>query len=79
MLNRKTNAEFIQATKSSINLELVRTPVNLYYENALAVFIKQLNQKYPPELSTYNNRRPRRVNEVDSMGGSLMKMLFLHL
>ena len=69
MLNRKVNADFLQATKSSINIELARTPVNLSYDDALAAFINQVNQKYPPELSTSNNRRPRRVNEVDSMGG----------
>ena len=68
MLNIKINAEFLQATKSSINLELARTPDNLSYDNALAAFRYQGNQKYPPELSTYKNRRPRRVNEVDSMG-----------
>ena len=48
MLNRKINAEFIQATKSSINLELARTPVNLSYGDALDVFRNQENQKYPP-------------------------------
>ena len=69
MLKSKINAKFIQATKSYINLELSRTLVNLSYDNALATFRNQLNQKYPPELSTYNKRRPRRVNEVDSMGG----------
>ena len=68
-LNRKINAEFLQATKSSINIELVRIPVNLSYDDALAAFRNQVNQKYPPELSTSNNRRPRRVNEVGSMGG----------
>ena len=67
MLNRKINAEFIQVTQSSINLELAITPVNLSYYDALAAFINQVNQKYPPELSTYNNRRPIRVNEVGSM------------
>ena len=69
MLNRKINADFLQATKSSINLELARTFVNLSYEDALAAFRNKVNQKYPPELSTYNNIRPRRVNEVDSMDG----------
>ena len=69
MLKRKTNAYFLQATKSSINLELSRTPVNLSYDDDLAVFRNKLNQKYPPELSTSNNRRSRRVNEVDTMGG----------
>ena len=69
MLNRKINADFLRATKSSINLELSRTPFNLYYDDALSAFIKKVNQQYPPELSTSNNRRPGRVNEVDSMGG----------
>ena len=69
MLIRKINADFLQTTKSSINLELARTPVNLSYDDALTAFINQVNQKYPPEPSTSNNRRPRRVNEVDSMGG----------
>ena len=54
MLNRKINADFLQATKSSINLELYRTPVNFSYDDALAAFINQVNQKYLPELSTYN-------------------------
>ena len=68
ILHRKINAEFLQATKSSINIEHARTPVNLSYDDDLAVFRNQVNQKYPPELSTSNNRRPRTVNEVDSMG-----------
>ena len=69
MVNRKTNTEFLQATKSSINLELIRIPVNLSYNDALDEFRNQINQEYPPELSFSKNRRPRRVNEVDSMGG----------
>ena len=69
MLKRKTNTDFLQATKSSINLELARTPVNLSHDNTLAAFRNEVNQKYPPELSTYNNRRTRRVYEVDYMGG----------
>ena len=57
MLNRKINAYFLQATKSSIKLELAITPVNLSYYDALAAFRNQVNQKYPPELSTSNNIR----------------------
>ena len=71
MLNRKINADFIQATKSYINLELFRTPANLSYDNAIDVFINQVNYKYPLEISTSNNRRPRRVNGVDTMGGGI--------
>ena len=69
MLNRKINAEFLQATKLSIKIELARTPINLSYENALATFRNKVNQKYPPEISTFKNRRPIRVNEVGSMVG----------
>ena len=69
MLGRKINAGFLEGTKPSINLELARTPINLSFDNALATFRNQVNQKSPPELSTSNNRRPRIVNEVDSMGG----------
>ena len=67
MLNRKINADFLQVTKSSINIELARTPVHISYDDALSAFRNQLNQKYTPKISTSNNRRPIRVNEVDSM------------
>ena len=70
MLNRTINADFIQATELSINIELSRTPVNLSYEDDIAEFINQVNHKYPTELSTSNNRIPRRVNEFNSMVGS---------
>ena len=69
MLNRKINSYFLQATKSYINLELARTHVNLSYDDSLAEFRNQVNQKYPLELSTYKNRRARILNEVYSMGG----------
>ena len=69
MLNRKVNADFLQAAKSSMNIELARTPFNLSYGNALAAFRNKLNQKYPPKLSTSKNRRPIRLNKVDYMGG----------
>ena len=69
-VKQKINADFLQATKSSINLELDRTPVNLSYDNAIAAFRNKVNQKYPPELSTSNNIRSRRVNEFDSMAAT---------
>ena len=70
MLNRQIHVDFLQATRSSINIELSITLFKLSYDNALAEFRNQVNQKYPPELSTFNNRRPIIVNKVDSMGGS---------
>ena len=38
MLNRKILADFLQATKASIKLELFKTPVTITYESALAEF-----------------------------------------
>ena len=46
MLNIKINADFLQATKSSINLELARTQVNLSYDDDLATFRNQVNHGY---------------------------------
>ena len=45
MLNRKINADFLQATKSSINLELYRTPINLSYDDDIDAFRHEANQK----------------------------------
>ena len=45
MLNRKINADFLQAAKSSINHELDKTPFNLSYDDAPAAFRNQVNQK----------------------------------
>ena len=64
ILNRKILANFLQATKAPINLELAKTPVTITYENSLGVFPNKFNQKFPPELSPSNNRTTRRINEV---------------
>ena len=64
ILNMKVNADFLQATKVSINLDLSKTPVTLNYDDALTAFKNQVNQKFPPKLSSSNNRRTIRVNEV---------------
>ena len=69
ILNRKIFIDFLQATKASINFELAKTPVSITYENELAVFCNQVNQKLLPELSSSNNRRTRRINETGTCGG----------
>ena len=69
ILNRKILADLFQATKSSIKLELTKTPVTITYENALAAFHNQVNQKSLPELSSGNNIRTRRINETVTRGG----------
>ena len=69
ILNRKILADFLQATKASINLELDKTNLTISYENALAAFRNQVNQKLPPELSSINNRETMRINEAGTSSG----------
>ena len=69
ILNRKAKADFLQDNKASINLKLSNTLFTLNYDNALTAFRNQVNQKFPPELSSSNNRRTRRVNELGFRGG----------
>ena len=69
ILNRKSNVDFFQDTKASINLELAKTPVTLNYADAITEFRNQVNQNFPPNISSSNNRRTRRVNEVGFRGG----------
>lgn len=63
MLTQKINADFLQHTKASINIELTRIPVTMTYQQALMSFRNEVNRKFPPDMST-NNTRTRRVNEV---------------
>ena len=69
LLNRKILADFLQATKASINLELAKTISTITYENTLAAFHNKFNQEFPPELSTSNKRRNRIINEAGTCGG----------
>ena len=62
ILNIKILADFLQATKASINLELAKTPVTITYENALAALSNQVNPKFPLGLSFINNRRTRKIH-----------------
>ena len=69
IINRKILTDLLQATKASIKLELDKKPLTITYENALAAFRNQVNHKFPPELSSSNNRRTRRINEAGTRGG----------
>ena len=71
ILNRNILADLLQATKSSINLESAKTPVTIAYENTLAAFCNQVNHKFPPELSSSNNRKTRIINEAGTHGGGI--------
>ena len=67
IINRKVTADFLQATKASINIDLARIPITITYENALAAFRNQVNQKFPLEMASASCRT-RRVNEVTACG-----------
>ena len=67
ILTEKINAEFLQVTKGMINIELIRTPVTITYDQALTASRNQVNQKSPPEVSS-SNSRARRINQVGTHG-----------
>ena len=70
-LCKKITADFLQSTKSAIQIELARVPMTITYEEALNTFRNQVNLKFPPELSSQHNRnRVRRINETNSRSRS---------
>ena len=64
LLCRKVNADFLEATRQLINVDLTRTPVTMTYAQALAAFRNEVNRKFPPHLST--TERTRRMSEMDT-------------
>ena len=66
-LCNKVQADFLQATRTSIMIDLSRIPVTMTYAQALSNFRNEVNRKFPPGMS--NNRNARRVNETSSRGG----------
>ena len=62
MLIKKTRATFLVAVKSSINVELSKTPMTFTYKEALSSFRNTMNQLRPPELNSHSRHR-RHINE----------------
>ena len=58
----KGQADFLQATRTSIMIDLSRVPVTMTYAQALSNFRNEVNRKFPPGMS--NNRNTRRLNET---------------
>ena len=50
ILNRKVNVDFLQYTKSSIKIELAKTPVTLNYDDTLTEFRTQVNRNFPSKI-----------------------------
>ena len=62
-LLKKINVDFLKTAKATINLELSRIPMIMTYTHALAMFRNEVNSKFPPNLSS-NNQRSCRINKV---------------
>lgn len=65
ILLKKVKADFLSATRASLNIELSKTPMDLKYEDALASFRNAVNLVHPPEIKPIQRNRVRRnVREV---------------
>ena len=64
-LCRKVNADFLQVSKSTIEIELTRIPLMMTYNQALSIFRNVVNSKYPPDVGS-SNTRVRRINAQSS-------------
>jgi hypothetical protein len=62
MLIKKVKADFLESTRSVIDLELTKDPITLTFDRALANFRNAVNRKFPPEASA--TKKTRRINKV---------------
>jgi hypothetical protein len=67
ILTCKVNAEFLQAMKTTINLELTKEPVTITYKQALTNFRNEVNLKFPPHLGQ-DNRWLRHIQQLQGRG-----------
>lgn len=65
ILIQKINVDFLQGVKAAMSIELNREPLMMTYDQAMMTFRSEVNRKFPPGL-TSNNNRTRRVNEVST-------------
>lgn len=67
ILTTKVTADFLNAIKSQIKVELAKTPMTMTYDHALRAFRNEVNSKNPPSLKDPSNIK-RRLNEVSGRG-----------
>ena len=67
ILTQKIGADFLQAMKASISIELTKIPMTMSYHQALSAFRNEVNRKHAPELN--QNTRQRRVAQTGSYQG----------
>ena len=66
ILCKKVNVDFLLHTKAAIMVEMTKTPMTMTYDQALANFRNQVNNKFSPELSS--NKVRRNINQAQSSG-----------
>jgi len=69
ILCRKVNADFLQHIRASIDIEINKPTVTMTYQQALANFRNEVNRRFPPDVSSKNNRTSRRISQVNGRGG----------
>ena len=60
----KVNADFMETTKASIEIELARKPMTFMYELAIRSFRNVVNQKFPPQMGVPTRHVRWQVNEL---------------
>ena len=66
ILCKKVNVDFLQHTKATIMVDMTKIPMIMTYDQALANFRNQVNNKFTPELSS--NKVRRNINQTQSSG-----------
>ena len=67
LLCKKVTADFLQNTRQIINVELTRIPVTMTYAQALTSFRNEVNQKFPPQMTTQQRYR-RNISSTQGRG-----------
>lgn len=57
LLCKKVTADFLQNTRQIINVKLTRIPITMTYAQALTSFHNEVNQKFPPQMTTQQQYR----------------------
>ena len=70
ILMKKIKADFLEASKGSLNIELNKPVITLTFEGALTVLRNAVRDKYPPSVTATGsqNRRFRSINATGRYG-----------
>ena len=73
LLKETVKADFIEASKSSIAIELNKVPVTMTFEGSLKTFQDVVNEKFPPTATSTSGSSRRgscNINSTNSYQGS---------